>query len=43
MLGESDRAKQEECRTKVKNLTKETQALFLKLIGSAKGTALGPG
>lgn len=38
MLGESDRAKQEECRTKVKNLTEETLAFFPKLIENAKGT-----
>ncbi|MEP9410735.1 MAG: MCP four helix bundle domain-containing protein [Candidatus Brocadia sp.] len=41
MLGESDRARQEECRTKVKNLTEETKALFLKLIENAKGTNIG--
>jgi hypothetical protein len=38
MLGESDRTKQEEYNTKVKNLTEETLAFFPKLIENAKGT-----
>ena len=38
MLGESDKTKQEGCRTTVKKLTEETLALFPKLIEKAKGT-----
>ena len=38
MLGESDKTKQEGCRTTVKKLTDETLALFPKLIEKAKGT-----
>jgi len=38
MLGESDKTKQEGCRTTVKKLTDETLALFPKLIENAKGT-----
>ena len=38
MLGESDRVKQEGCRSTVKKLTDETLALFPQLIEKAKGT-----
>src|SRR5574342_74749 len=38
MLGESDKTKQEGCRTTVKNLTNETISLFSTLMGKAKGT-----
>jgi len=38
MLGENDTGKQEECRTKVKNLTQETITLFSTLAGKAKDT-----
>lgn len=38
MLGESDKTKQEGCRTTVKKLTGETLGLFPKLIEKAKGT-----
>lgn len=38
MLGESDKTKQEGCRTTVQNLTQETITLFSTLIEKAKGT-----
>ena len=38
MLGESDKQKQEGCRTTVKNLTNETISLFSALMEKAKGT-----
>ena len=38
MLGESDKQKQEVCRTTVKNLTSETITLFSTLMVNAKGT-----
>ncbi len=38
MLGENDKGKQEECRTKVRNITNETITLFSTLMGNAKGT-----
>ncbi|HHT9135616.1 MAG TPA: MCP four helix bundle domain-containing protein [Candidatus Wunengus sp. YC60] len=38
MLGESDKQKQEACRTTVKNLTNETISLFSTLMEKAKGT-----
>ncbi|MFN3531739.1 MAG: hypothetical protein ACK41Q_04380 [Candidatus Brocadia sp.] len=38
MLGESDKQKQEACRTTVKKLTEETIRLFSTLAGKAKGT-----
>lgn len=36
MLGESDKQKQEACRTTVKNLTNETISLFSTLMEKAK-------
>ncbi len=38
MLGEADRAKQEECNATVKKVTSETAAFFPTLIQKAQGT-----
>ena len=38
MLGENDTGKQEECRTKVRNITSETITFFSTLMEKAKGT-----
>ncbi len=38
MLGENDKGKQVECRTKVSDITNETITLFSTLMGKAKGT-----
>jgi len=38
MLGENDKGRQEECRTKVSDITNETITLFSTLMGKAKGT-----